>query len=223
MASWPSLQGSDIGVRVVPRLHVISDGGVGTAAADAIDAVLDAGAPLLQVRVTTGTDREALDLARHAANRARAAGAICLVNDRVDLALAAEADGVHLGADDLPVDVARRLLDVDGRRHLVGGTARDPDTARRLVAAGVDYLGVGPCYPTASKDGLPEPGGPQRVAAVAAAVDVPVIAISGVTVDRVPELLDAGAHGVAVIGAVWRAQDPGGAVRALLDALGEPP
>jgi thiamine-phosphate pyrophosphorylase len=185
-----------------------------------VSRAVDAGAPLVQVRHKEGTDRARLAATGAIVERCRAAGAMCLVNDRVDLALATGAAGVHLGAEDLPVDVARRLL---GDHAVVGGTARDPDGARRAEDAGATYLGVGPCYPTTSKTGLPEPGGPARVEAVARAVSIPVIAISGVTVERVPELIDAGAWGVAVLGAVHAAADPAAMVATFLSALGEDP
>jgi thiamine-phosphate pyrophosphorylase len=135
----------------------------------------------------------------------------------VDVALAVGAAGTHLGAGDLPLAAARRVA---GPGHLLGGTARDPGTGRRLVAEGADYLGVGPAYPTTTKTGLPDAIGPAGVQAVAGAVDVPVIAIGGVTAARVPELLAAGAAGVAVVGAVSGAADPAAATRALLAALG---
>lgn len=205
------------------RLHVLTTGDTGPDAEAAVARVLEAGAPLVQVRVKAAGDREVLEHATRLVASARARRATCLVNDRVDIAMGAGADGVHLGAGDLPVPTARALVDAwrqpGGARPLVGGTARDPETARRLVAEGADYLGVGPCYATSSKSGLPAPGGPDRVAAVTAAVEVPVIAIGGVTADRVPALLDAGAHGVAVLGAVWSAPDPGEAVRVLLASL----
>ncbi len=145
-----------------------------------------------------------------------AAGALTVVDDRPDIAVAVGAGGTHLGAHDLPLDAARRVV---GRGHVLGGTARDPGLAQALVAAGADYLGVGPAYATSTKDGLPDALGAAAVGAVAAAVDVPVIAIGGVTVDRVPELLAAGAHGVAVVAALSDAADPAAATRALLAAL----
>ena len=177
----------------VGRLHVLVDS-LGVA-----EAALEAGAPTLQVRLKTGTDRDHLRLATTIAERCRDAGATCLVNDRADLALAIGADGVHVGAEDMPVAVVRRLL---GPAAIVGGTARDPETARALVADGATYLGVGPTFVTRSKRGLPEPIGIEGVRAVARAVDVPVIAISGITPDLVDEVIGAGAHGVAVISAV---------------------
>jgi thiamine-phosphate pyrophosphorylase len=200
----------------VPRLHVLTDDRPGRDPLALVDAALTAGARCVQVRVKSLTDRAHHALAAAVAERCRAAGAVCIVNDRVDIALAAGATGVHLGADDLPVAAVRRLA---GDRLLVGGTARDPVTARRLVAAGADYLGVGPVHGTTTKSGLPEPIGLQGLAAVAEAVDVPVIAIAGITIGRVPEVLGAGAHGVAVIGAVSDADDRIDATRRLLDAV----
>ena len=177
---------------------------------------LVAGAPLVQVRCKGATDRDRY----HHTNQLRvlcaAAGAMCLVNDRVDLALAVAADGVHVGDEDLPVAVARRLL---GART-VGATCRDPEAARRAVDGGATYLGVGPAYATTTKTGLPDALGPRGIEAVASAVEVPVIAIAGVTVGRVPELLTAGAWGVAVVGAVYSAPDPVAAVTAFLDVIG---
>jgi thiamine-phosphate pyrophosphorylase len=180
------------------------------------EAALEAGAPTLQVRLKTGTDRDHLRLATTIAERCRDAGATCLVNDRADLALAIGADGVHVGADDMPVAVVRRLLGPDA---IVGGTARDPETARAVVAEGATYLGVGPTFVTRSKRGLPEPIGVEGVRAVALAVDVPVIAISGITPDLVDEVIGAGAHGIAVISAVADSPDPHIATHDLLMAV----
>jgi thiamine-phosphate pyrophosphorylase len=200
----------------VRGLHVLTDPRGGPAALAAVTAAVAAGARVVQVRVKGRTDRELHDFARSVVGLCAAAGATCLVNDRVDVALAVGADGTHLGADDLPVAAARRVA---GPGHLIGGTARDPQRARQLVAEGADYLGVGPAYPTTTKTGLPDALGPAGVGAVAAAVAVPVIAIGGVTADRIADLLAVGAAGVAVVGAVAGAHDPGAATTALLRAL----
>lgn len=192
------------------RLHVLVD------SEDLAAAALDGGAPTVQVRLKGGTDAARFAVVAAVAERCRAAGALCLVNDRADLAVAAGADGVHLGADDLPLDAARRVV---GPSAVVGGTARDPATARRLVAQGASYLGVGPTYATTSKAGLPDPIGVPAVRAVAAAVDVPVVAIAGITAARVAEVLAAGAYGVAVIGAVAGADDPRAATSELVTAV----
>ena len=208
--------------RPLPRLHVLTPPELHPGSDAAVAAVLRAGVAV-QVRVKAHDDRDVLDHARTLATAARQRGAMCLVNDRVDLALAAGADRPRARTRPRPGGRRPRAdrQHRGGRRPplLVGGTAREPEAARRLVDAGADYLGVGPCFATSSKSGLPAPGGSARVEAVARAVDVPVIAIGGVTVDRVPALLDAGAHGVAVIGAVWSAADPVAAVSALCAAL----
>jgi thiamine-phosphate pyrophosphorylase len=190
-------------------VHVLVD------SAELAAAALRGGATVLQVRTKVGTDRERLALVREVADRCRAAGALCLVNDRVDLALAGGAHGVHLGADDLPVGAARDL----GPKLLIGGTARDHEAAQRLVAEGADYLGVGPVWATTTKMGLPDPIGTEVLESVARAVPVPVIAISGVTAERLPAALRAGAAGVAVIGAVAAAADPAAATRELVETL----
>ena len=201
------------------RLHVVTDARAGRRPLEVVRAALSVGRPAVQVRAKGCTDRELYDVAGRVAALCREAGALCLVNDRPDVALAVAAGGTHVGADDLPVEAVRRIT---GPGHVVGGTTRDPDGARALVAEGATYLGVGPAWATRTKDGLPGALGPEGIAAVAAAVDVPVIAIGAVTVERVPALLAAGAHGVAVVSAVSDAADPAAAVRALLDALGEP-
>jgi thiamine-phosphate pyrophosphorylase len=168
------------------------------------------------VRIKTGSDGDRFNLAGAIAARCRAAGATCLVNDRADVALAVEADGVHVGAEDLPLAIVRRVVGPD---LLVGGTARDPVTAQRLVDEGASYLGVGPTFATTSKPGLPDPIGVEGVRAVAAAVDVPVIAIAGVSAQRVDEVMAAGAWGVAVIGAIADAPDPHSATHEMMLAV----
>jgi thiamine-phosphate pyrophosphorylase len=204
--------------RTLGRLHVLTDARGGQRALDAVAAAVGAGAPVVQVRAKGCTDRELYDFARAVVTLCAPAGTTCLVNDRVDVALAVGADGTHLGAGDLPLAAARRIA---GPGHLLGGTAREPRLARQLVAEGADYLGVGPAYPTRTKTGLPDALGPAGISAVADAVGVPVIAIGGVTADRVAGLLAAGAAGVAVVGAVSGAADPGAATRELLRALGD--
>lgn len=201
---------------LVPRLHVVTDERTPDEVRELARVVLAAGAPCVQVRAKALTDRVLYELARDVAARCRAAGALCIVNDRPDIALAAGADGVHLGADDLPVAAVRALV---GDELLVGATARDASQAARHHEAGADYVGVGPVHVTTTKRGLPPPLGVAGLAAVTRAVEIPVIGIAGITLDRVDEVLDVGAHGVAVVGAVSRADDPAAATQALLDQI----
>lgn len=203
----------------LPCLHVITDE-VEIAAA-ATRAVVRLGVPdrlAIQVRVKGATDRAAFELTAAILAVTRPAGVLCLVNDRLDVAVAAGADGAHVGAEDLPVGAARRVL---GASAVLGATCREPAAARAAVADGASYLGVGPAYPTVTKAGLPAPLGPGRVGEVARAVPgTPVVAIGGVTAGNAVALLEAGVAGVAVVGAVSGAADPGAAVAELLAAVG---
>jgi thiamine-phosphate pyrophosphorylase len=189
-----------------PRLHVVTD------SLPTVAAVLSVtSAVAIQVRVEDDvTDRAAFALVTSVLELCRPRGVMCLVNDRLDVAVAAGADGAHIGADDLPPAAARRVL---GPAAVLGVTCRAPAG----IVPQASYLGVGPAYPTSTKDGLPDPIGVSGVAAVAAAAKVPVIAIAGVTPARVPELLAAGAYGVAAVGAI--ARDPVGATAEFLKAL----
>lgn len=208
-----------------PHLHVITDARPGrqplTVVAAAIAAArrLDAGHRLaIQVRVEDDvSDRDAYDLADAVLELCRPYGVLCLVNDRLHVALAVGADGGHVGAADLPVAVARKVL---GPVGVLGATCRDVAAARAARRAGASYLGVGPAFATTTKTGLPAPLGPDAVGAVAAAVpDTPIVAIGGVTAGNARSLLGAGAAAVAVVGAVAAAADPGRATEDLLRAL----
>jgi thiamine-phosphate pyrophosphorylase len=200
----------------IGRLHILTDARAGGDALRTATLALAAGAPVVQLRVKDVTDRELYELGTRLMAVCTQYGATCLVNDRVDIAVAVGAHGTHLGAEDLPVAAARRIAGPD---HIIGGTARDPERAAQLVAEGASYLGVGPAYATSTKDGLPEPLGPDRIGAVAAAVAVPVIAIGGITASRVAALRAAGAYGVAVVSDVSQAPDPADATRRLLAEL----
>jgi thiamine-phosphate pyrophosphorylase len=137
-------------------------------------------------------------------------GACLVVDDRVDVALAAGARAVHLGRDDLDVATARRML---GEDALIGGTANSLAEALRVAATDVDYLGVGPVFGTRSKANPAPALGVDGLRAIAGAVRKPVVAIGSITADRVEALLEAGAHGVAVISAVVCQADPAAATR----------
>jgi thiamine-phosphate pyrophosphorylase len=182
-----------------------------------VESALRAGAPCIQLREKRRGVGEIMEEARELRRITRAHGALLIVNDRVDLALGIGADGVHLGPDDLPVAAVRRVAPPG---FLIGYSTDDPGVARRAVQDGADYLGCGAVWPTGSKEDAGEAVGPEGVARVARAVSVPVVAIGGVTVERIPLLRDSGAAGVAVIGAVMGAAEPGEAVAALLAGLG---
>jgi thiamine-phosphate pyrophosphorylase len=173
----------------------------------------------IQVRVEDDvSDRDAYDLAGAVLEICRPHRVLCLVNDRLHVALAVGADGGHVGAADLPVAAARKVL---GPAGVLGVTCRDPVVARSARRAGASYLGVGPAFATTTKSGLPDPLGPRAIARIAAAVpDTPVVAIGGVTAANAASLLAAGAVAVAVVGAVANAADPAAATEGLLKAVG---
>lgn len=202
----------------IGRLHLVTDASAGRDVPATVAAALAGGVDTVQVRVGPEvSDRAAYELAGVVLGLCRAAGVTCLVNDRLHVALAVGADGGHVGETDLPVAVARAVL---GPHAVLGATARDPESARRAVAAGASYVGSGPAYVSSTKTTLPPPIGPAGIAAVAAAVPVPVIAIGGVTVETAADLRAAGAHGVAVVAAICAADDPRQAAARLAQVVG---
>ncbi|HEX4821478.1 MAG TPA: thiamine phosphate synthase, partial [Acidimicrobiales bacterium] len=151
----------------IGRLHVITDTRPGCDALAVVTAAVEAGAPVVQVRGKELTDRELYDLTCRVLDVCTTHDATCLVDDRLHVAMGANAHGAHIGEHDLPVDVARRVLGPD---RILGATARDPDTGLAHQAAGATYLGVGPAYATTTKTGLPDALGPAGIGRVAAAV-----------------------------------------------------
>jgi thiamine-phosphate pyrophosphorylase len=180
---------------------------------DVVTAALGAGAPAVQVRAKGASARELLELGRQILPLARERGALLFVNDRLDVALALGADGVHLGPNDLPVAAARRAM---GEGFLIGASTDDPEVARRLVAEGADYIGCGAVYATSTKKDAGDVIGLEGLDRVARAVNVPVVGIGGITVARSAEVATTRAAGVAVVGAVMAAADAAAAVKGLL-------
>lgn len=179
--------------------------------------VVGAGATVLQVRLKPASTRELLAAARMARQVTRAAGAMLVVNDRVDVAIAAEADGVHLGQDDLP---PARLPAAARARLLVGRSTHTLEQARAARAEDVDYAAFGPVFGTASKESKYAARGLALLAEAARAVaPLPLVAIGGIDLARAASVRAAGAAGVAVISVVAGAGDPVAATRALVAAL----
>jgi thiamine-phosphate diphosphorylase len=210
------------GVDVIPpervRLIVITDVEVAgrRGVETVVEAALEAGAPAIQLREKDRGMAEVLPLGLRLRSLTRRYGALLFVNDRLDLALAVEADGVHLGPDDLPVSEVRRRVPAE---FLLGHSTDDPEKARAAEEAGADYLGCGTVWPTYSKEDAGTVIGPDGLARVAAAVQIPVVGIGGITPDRARELAGTGAAGVAVLGAIMASPDPGETTRKLLRSL----
>lgn len=184
--------------------------------ADTLRAVLAGGADCIQVREKSLADRDLLARVRAAIDIARPAGAAVVVNDRVDLALAAGADGVHLGQGDLPPDEVRRIA---GDRLVVGASTHSLDEARAAVAAGAHVCGVGAMFASPTKPDVP-PSGPAYLCAYLAAFPrVPHLAIGGIDAARAAGLAALGCRGVAIGAAACAARDPAAAVHAIRAAL----
>lgn len=188
----------------------------GTTPPEVVDAVLAAGCRMIQFREKQLPLAAQVEAAGRVREACRRHGALLVINDRVDLALAVGADGVHLGQEDLPVAAARRIL---GPAAIIGATCETAEEARAAQAAGADYLGAGPVYATPSKPDAGQPYGPAVVRRVSEAVDLPVVGIGGIGRGGAAPVIAAGATGVAVISAVLGAPDPGAAARAILEEV----
>ena len=206
-------------MKPIGRLHIITDEQLQSRFSHAQLAGLAAqgGADIIQYREKRPrTTRELIETAEAIHAALADAPTTLLIDDRADIAAALDA-ALHLGRDDLPPPIARRLLGPDA---VIGGTANSVDEARRVAAQPVDYLGVGPVFGTTSKGDRAAPMlGLDRLREIVAAVDKPVIAIGSVTAANAPSVLQTGAYGVAVLSAVVCADDPTAATRQIRAAI----
>jgi thiamine-phosphate pyrophosphorylase len=176
------------------------------------------GADIIQLRDKDLTDDALIPIAIDMKRVCEPHGAKLIVNDRIAVARAAGAHGVHLGREDVAIAEARRLLGPDS---IIGATAHSLAEAMAAEASPADYIGFGHIVPTTSKARTTTAVGVDELARVCAAVSLPVFAIGGITHARITEIMAAGAWGVAVIAAVCTAEDPGAATRQLHDAIVE--
>jgi thiamine-phosphate pyrophosphorylase len=174
------------------------------------------GADTIQFRQKGGATREMIRAAEQMQALCRKAGVTFVVNDRVDVAIASHADGVHLGQDDFPVPLARKLL---GAEAIIGGSASNLEEARKCLLEGADYVGFGPVYATTSKEDAGPASGLGLLKQIVETIPLPVIAIGGITRDNLPPVMRAGVHGIAVISAVCCQEDPKEAAKCLRDLL----
>jgi len=183
-----------------------------------VEAAIEGGVDVVQLREKRQNVRDRYELGGELRELTREAGVPLIVNDRVDLAAAVDADGVHVGAEDLPVAVAREQL---GEGAVVGRSVASPAEAHDAERAGADYLGVGSVYHTDSKATAPDRTGIglEGVRAIREATDLPIVGIGGITAENAAEVVTAGADGVAVISAITAADDPTEATRRLGDAV----
>jgi len=202
-------------LRSALHLMVLTDRGLAGARGviSVVEGALRGGCRAIQLRDKEAGARDLLETARRLRTLTTEHGALLFVNDRLDVALAAAADGVHLGPDDLPVEAVRRV--VPGT-FLIGYSTDDPEEAARAEAAGASYLGCGTVHPTTSKGDAGHPIGLEGLDRVARGVNIPVIGIGGIGLAEAPGVAGTSAAGIAVMGAVMSAADPAAVTRALL-------
>ena len=185
---------------------------------ETVEAALGAGVGAVQLREKQAATRELFDLARMLRVVTRRYDALLLINDRADVALAVEADGVHLGWQSMPVDQVRRLV---GGDRLIGKSVHNLEEARAAAADGVDYVFAGPVFDTPSKAGVVPTLGLDGLRAICREIDLPVIGLGGIDSSSAAEVVATGARGVAVIRAILAAADPAGAAAGLLATLAD--
>ena len=204
--------------KVSYKLYICTDSGLmshGTVE-ESVEAVLRGGATVIQLREKNASSRELYELALRVKKITDSFGVPLIIDDRVDIALAVDAAGVHLGQSDMPCAAARRLL---GDDKIIGITAPRPELAVQAAADGADYLGVGAMFVTSTKTDA-KPNTRENLAAVRAAVDIPIVIIGGVKRSNVLEFAGMGIDGAAVISDIIADPDPEAAAREMREILG---
>ncbi len=205
-------------MKPIGRLHVLTDTQLQKrfSHVELTEMAITGGADAIQFRQKHGSTREMIETACQMKELCSRSDVKLIINDRIDIAIAANADGVHLGQDDFPIPLARRLL---GNDRIIGGSAGSIEEAMKCLNEGVDYIGFGPVYQTGSKDDAGPAKGIAIMKQVIKKMNCPVIAIGGVNSVNIPEIIRSGAYGIAVISAVCCMEDPVTATRKLKEAL----
>jgi thiamine-phosphate pyrophosphorylase len=185
-----------------------------------VAAAVAGGASIVQYRATTGTRRQRYETACALRDLLRPHGVPLIINDQVDLALAIDADGVHVGQNDLPIEVVRRLI---GSKKLLGLSITAAAQLEAIPAKTVDYVGIGPVFPTISKDDAAPALGLEQLARLTARATLPVVAIGGINLENAAKVFGAGVAGLAVVSALSLASDPSAIARSLRKAKSHHP
>lgn len=195
-------------------LYVVTDAGLsrGRSHLAVIEAAIAGGATIVQYREKMASTRQMIAEAQALRELTRRAGVPLIVNDRLDVALAVDADGVHVGQDDMPAALARRLIGPD---KILGVSAANLSEAMQAVQDGTDYLGVGPIVATPTKPDAAPPIGMDGLREICRRVPIPVVAIGGINATNAADAIAAGAHGIAVVSAVVAAEDVAAAAQQL--------
>ena len=204
--------------RKVGKLHVLTDTLLQSRFShiELTKQAIAGGADAIQFRHKQGSTREMIQVATEMKRLCNEKRVIFIVNDRIDIAIASEADGVHLGQDDFPIPLARKLL---GDNRIIGGSAATMEDAKKCLSDGADYVGFGPVYPTGSKDDAGPVSGIDTLRKIVETIPLPIIAIGGIDEVNTPEIIKTGAHGIAVISAVCCKENPEEATKGLYEAM----
>jgi thiamine-phosphate pyrophosphorylase len=176
------------------------------------------GATIIQLRGKKWTGRDFIEIGIEAVQFLRPKNIPLIINDRTDIVLACEADGVHLGQDDMPLPYAREIL---GRRRIIGISVSAPDEAEAAEKGGADYIGAGPIFRTSSKKDLGPLLGLEGLRRIRRKVKIPILAIGGISSTNAAEVISAGADGVAVISGITAATDPQKASSEIINLIGK--
>ncbi len=199
------------------RLYLVTDDALSRGPVEeVVAAAVAGGVTLVQLRIKDAESRRYYERAMALRKRLEPLGVPLIVNDRLDIALAARAAGAHLGQGDLPCAEARRIAGPD---FILGVSVGSPEEARRAERDGATYVAASPVFATPTKTDAPPPVGLAGVAAIRSATRLPLVAIGGLHAGNAAEVLRAGADGVAVVSAIMAASDPAAAARALRAAI----
>ena len=182
---------------------------------DILRAVIDGGARIVQLREKEYSTRTLYQTAEQFRTETAEAGVLLIVNDRIDVALAVGADGVHLGQDDLPIAAARRLAP----RLLIGASTHSREEALQAEQEGADYINIGPIFPTKTKEGIANFLGPEAIGSISSAITVPFTVMGGITASNLDLVLQQGARRIAMITAITLADDMAAMVRTLRERV----
>ncbi len=201
-------------------LYLVTDRdlSMGRSIEEVVRAAVRGGVTCVQLREKACSSAEFLDLALSLKAELSGCRIPLIINDRLDIALAAEADGVHLGQHDIPLAAAKRI---SGGRLLIGISAESVDDAARAEAGGADYIGISPVFTTPTKTDTAEPLGLEGITRIRQAVKIPIVGIGGLNLGNAGQVIRSGADGVAVVSAIMSAPDPENAARELLREIGK--
>lgn len=201
-------------MKKIGRFHVLTDTDLQNCFShiELAELAIAGGADTIQFRQKTGETIQMIRIAEQIQALCKRAGVSFIINDRVDVAIASHADGVHLGQGDFPIPLARKLL---GEGAIIGGSAGNVEEARKCFLEGADYIGFGPVYPTSSKEDAGPASGLDLLRQVVEKTPLPIIAIGGINKDNTLLVRETGAYGIAVISAVCCEKDPEEATRCL--------